>query len=161
VAWERIGTKLRCKEHDVLFAIGRRCAKCPPPGSGRPARDASPIGDSTTPPLTAERAAAAAFLANAPAFSDSHPILSREGRMAAAAELYDKAEASINEGLQQAQMNAIKEARQCIALVETLSGTAEVAMQVKQLTTELAELRARMDGAGDNAPVPPMDEGVH
>ena len=80
--------------------------------------------------------------------------------MAAAAELYDRAEAAIDEGLQQPQMNAIKEARQCIALVEALAEKSEMAKQVADLAAKL-EAVTRVVGGGlsdDGGPALPLPE---
>ena len=67
--------------------------------------------------------------------------------MAAAAELYDRAEAAIEDGLQQPQMNAIKEARQCLALIETFAEKTEIAKQVADLAAKLDAV-TRVVGGG-------------
>ncbi len=143
-AYERYGNGLRCKEHGETFRISHRCPQCPKPdNSGRGVRGQKRRYDAKHTANVA-RTAAASF--------DGHPLGTREGRIAAVAMIYD----AIPKALQQPEMNAVKEKRQCIALAEQLCGIAETLAEVKSLRAEVAELRAVVSSVGESGPEPPL-----
>lgn len=144
VAWQRVGNQLKCIEHGETFPLARRCPTCPVPG--RTDRRRRKKLESSH---TSELSVAAVF--------SEHPLATREGRIRAAIDLYEKVNA---EGeLSQPAMNAVKEQRMILELLESLSGSAVDEATLRDLEQSNAELLERLDGqANPEALEPPLVE---
>lgn len=137
-----------------MFALARRCSLCPVPG-----RSARRRTEPSHPPP--DRADAADF--------PEGSLETREGRIAAAIRLYEQVgDTTPNKPgvLQQPEMNALKERRQILELIESMSGGKATEDRLAALEDSNAALLERMESAGSGEAIaPPIvsedSAGVH